>query len=448
MPRLIVREPKNRNETEVLSPWTGDESRAAPSEPAPGPVAMRGGSGANGPGAGGEAPRPARRRFAPPAFRAMLDDGGGSGGGGGDSGYGPGAEGEGGSPNSGAEGKPGQSTEPFSGGLSTEPFTGGQSTEPFSGGLSTEPFTGGQSAEPFSGGLSTEPFTGGQISPPDGGESIEAISGGLGGLFSDTAQNIPNQCTLSTSEIGTSFLNLSPAEQAAPETPESVTPDDPKAVTTSDVKDSALNGDREKPLALETKLPFSLDFSDPKFWKDLNPQPGPDSTSEKSGPASQPGPSDRTTEAASMSQGGTAASTGDVAAAVATLNDNAVGTQQYKGKCSYYVATAVNAGLPDDVTPLVTDDNRKLGPANGGAMGPKLEEVGYQQVSPGGYTPQAGDIAVVPGYVGDTRCGGAPCGHVAMYNGKQWVSDTNQGKNPNPYGKRPLSGEITYYRYK
>jgi type VI secretion system secreted protein VgrG len=79
-------------------------------------------------------------------------------------------------------------------------------------------------------------------------------------------------------------------------------------------------------------------------------------------------------------------------------------------------------------------------------MGPKLVDVGYQQVSSTGYQPQAGDVAVVPGYIGDVRCGGAPCGHVAMYNGTQWVSDTNQGSRANPYGARPLSGDVRYYR--
>jgi hypothetical protein len=133
-------------------------------------------------------------------------------------------------------------------------------------------------------------------------------------------------------------------------------------------------------------------------------------------------------------------------AAVATLNANAQGTNSYTGHCSYYVAVAVNAGLALGGPRLVTQDTRKLGPSNGGAMGPKLVDVGYQQVLSVGYQPRSGDVAVVPGYIGDVRCGGSPCGHVAMYNGTQWVSDTNQGSKANPYGNRPLSGEVKYYR--
>ena len=45
----------------------------------------------------------------------------------------------------------------------------------------------------------------------------------------------------------------------------------------------------------------------------------------------------------------------------------------------------------------------KLGPANGGSMGPKLEEVGFGPVLSVGYVPQAGDVAVVPGPTDDKR---------------------------------------------
>jgi hypothetical protein len=131
-------------------------------------------------------------------------------------------------------------------------------------------------------------------------------------------------------------------------------------------------------------------------------------------------------------------------AAVAKL-DEVKSRNAYTGHCSYYVATAVNAGLPNGARRLYTQG--KLGPANGGSMGPKLEEVGFGPVSSVGYVPQAGDVAVVPGPTDDKRQ--PPPGHVAMYDGKEWVSDTRQGGSANPYNKkRTLSGEITYYRYK
>jgi len=66
--------------------------------------------------------------------------------------------------------------------------------------------------------------------------------------------------------------------------------------------------------------------------------------------------------------------------------------------------------------------------------------VGYVKQPLIGYEPQPGDVAVVPGPVGNTR------GHMAMFNGADWVSDTVQRPGPNPFGNNPLTGPIVYYR--
>ena len=52
-----------------------------------------------------------------------------------------------------------------------------------------------------------------------------------------------------------------------------------------------------------------------------------------------------------------------------------------------------------------------------------LPQMGFQEVSTNNYTPQRGDISVVP-----SNCK-HPFGHIAVYNGKQWVSDFKQNHN-------------------
>ena len=49
-----------------------------------------------------------------------------------------------------------------------------------------------------------------------------------------------------------------------------------------------------------------------------------------------------------------------------------------------------------------------------------LPQMGFEEISGEGYLPKKGDISVVPS--NDSH----PFGHIAVYNGKQWVSDFKQ----------------------
>ena len=86
-------------------------------------------------------------------------------------------------------------------------------------------------------------------------------------------------------------------------------------------------------------------------------------------------------------------------------------------------------------------------PSNAGENGPWLEKHGAQAVGhsdntdlPKGYSPQKGDVAVFSG-------GGPkhnPIGHMEIYDGKQWVSDTKQTTfSPG----RTYGGSVTVYRF-
>ena len=126
----------------------------------------------------------------------------------------------------------------------------------------------------------------------------------------------------------------------------------------------------------------------------------------------------------------------DQAKVLAKLNANAKAHSEHH--CSYFVAVAINAGLPDGAKKLVVDHGKKWGPANGGVMGPKLVGVGFTEVTVKDYVAQSGDVAVIAN---------GQAGHVAMYNGKEWVSDFRQGvgKGPNPYKDKTLA--VRYFRH-
>ena len=57
-------------------------------------------------------------------------------------------------------------------------------------------------------------------------------------------------------------------------------------------------------------------------------------------------------------------------------------------------------------------------PTDAKDYGPYLEQYGFSPVSPGGYTPQIGDVAVIQNYTG-----GNPAGHITMYTNSGWLSD-------------------------
>ncbi len=103
----------------------------------------------------------------------------------------------------------------------------------------------------------------------------------------------------------------------------------------------------------------------------------------------------------------------DVDKAVAGLNSRAKPHAAPPFMCAQYVKNALkDGGLPYINSP------------NADTTGPQLPNYGFNAVSsssnPGGYTPQAGDVAYFPATPDHTD------GHIAMYNGSQWVSDFRQ----------------------
>jgi RHS repeat-associated protein len=98
------------------------------------------------------------------------------------------------------------------------------------------------------------------------------------------------------------------------------------------------------------------------------------------------------------------------------------------GWCGRQVGKALAAG------------GANVGSHNGGAYGPYLVQVGFNAVSPVGYTPQIGDVAI---FGSNSQ---HDSGHAAGYDGQQWVSDFFQGANPNPYPVKSSAGPLTLYR--
>lgn len=98
----------------------------------------------------------------------------------------------------------------------------------------------------------------------------------------------------------------------------------------------------------------------------------------------------------------------DVDRAVRRL-DASAGAQSL-GRCAASLRRALHAGGMDTSNnPTVARD-----------YGPYLESRGFRRVDTDDYTPHRGDVVVLqpPDGVGP--------GHVAMYNGRQWVSDFRQ----------------------
>lgn len=79
-----------------------------------------------------------------------------------------------------------------------------------------------------------------------------------------------------------------------------------------------------------------------------------------------------------------------------------------QSKCAFAVRSALDAGGLDTTgRPYAAADY------NDGF----LQSLGFMQVSPENYTPQAGDIVVHERQVGHSS------GHIAMYDGSVWISD-------------------------
>lgn len=117
----------------------------------------------------------------------------------------------------------------------------------------------------------------------------------------------------------------------------------------------------------------------------------------------------------------------DVDAAVKKLDARA--RDKSLGRCAEYVRVAVEAG---GVT-LVRHTSAK-------DYGSSLLAVGFSASSDG--LSKAGDVAVIQPITGH------PHGHMAMFNGRIWVSDfkQNHGYYPGP-SYRKLKPAVLFYRY-
>ncbi len=116
----------------------------------------------------------------------------------------------------------------------------------------------------------------------------------------------------------------------------------------------------------------------------------------------------------------------DVDKAVKHLQDNAAPPYGV-GKCATYVRQAIEAGG------LTVS---RTGSGSAKDYGPRLVQAGFV-VQPGTGTPYVkGDVALIDGFSKNPAKGIAndyPHGHLAMYDGSQWISDFKQtGTSPYP----------------
>jgi hypothetical protein len=99
-----------------------------------------------------------------------------------------------------------------------------------------------------------------------------------------------------------------------------------------------------------------------------------------------------------------------------------------QGKCAAVCRKGLEAGGADTTGH----------PVDAKDYGPTLTKNGATTVSPDGYKPQKGDVAVFNG--SDAH----PHGHIEVYDGKGWVSDFKQN-NFSPY--RSGTPPVTVYRF-
>jgi hypothetical protein len=132
----------------------------------------------------------------------------------------------------------------------------------------------------------------------------------------------------------------------------------------------------------------------------------------------------------------------DVDKAIKHLQTNAV-PPYGQGECATFVREAIEAG---GLTMLRT------GSGSAKDYGPRLVSAGFIAQSGTGTPYQKGDVAVIDGFAKSAGTGikkDHPDGHLAMYDGTQWISDFKQdGTSPYPgsdYEK--AKPKIVIYRY-
>jgi len=111
---------------------------------------------------------------------------------------------------------------------------------------------------------------------------------------------------------------------------------------------------------------------------------------------------------------------------VRSMDENANKAPQ--GKCALYCRKGLEAGGLDTTGH----------PTDGKDYGPFLEKHGASAVPENNYMPQKGDIVVFNGNEAH------PHGHIAVYDGKHWVSDFKQN-DISPYRKE--TPPKTIYRF-
>ena len=96
--------------------------------------------------------------------------------------------------------------------------------------------------------------------------------------------------------------------------------------------------------------------------------------------------------------------------------------------CAGYVIRSMwNGGCPIGLVPAY-------------AYNKVLPQMGFEEISVNGYKPMRGDISVVPSNKKH------PFGHIAIYNGKQWVSDFKQGGEMLPSKAYRANGKYQIFR--
>jgi len=110
------------------------------------------------------------------------------------------------------------------------------------------------------------------------------------------------------------------------------------------------------------------------------------------------------------------------------MDEHANGTGNYTGQCARACREGLEAG----------GLNTTGHPRDAKDYGPFLTEHGATAVSRDGYKPEKGDVAVFQGG-GRNRSG-----HIEIYDGKHWVSDTKQ---PRFEPRRDYPGSYEIYRF-
>jgi hypothetical protein len=173
----------------------------------------------------------------------------------------------------------------------------------------------------------------------------------------------------------------------------------------------------------------------------LGSNPGADCFAVRQPPASLPGLLGAN-NTASNATGGPGVATGpttlptsstsglNVSAAVNHLDSAAIPSPG-NGQCAQWVRQALDAGGFDD----------SGHPTDAKNYGPFLTSKGFSDVGSSDSSPQAGDVVVIQNYPG-----GSVPGHIAMYDGSQWVSDFVQQDFWGGPGYRQYQPAHEFYR--